>query len=127
MLEQLKNLGGLGGLPGLMAKAKEVQARVQQMQDDLGRRRTTADAGAGIVEATVNGKLELVGLKIDRARLGTPGAAKLELADADVEMLEDLVVAAVAAAQAKSADAAKQEMAKVAADLGLPPGMLPGA
>ena len=126
MLDNLKNLGGLGDLGGLMAKAKEVQAKMEAMQDELARTRTTADAGAGIVEATVNGKMELVKVRIDRSRLGTPGAEKLELADADVEMLEDLLVAAVAAAQAKAADLAKAEMAKMAGDLGLPPGMLPG-
>lgn len=126
MLDNLKNLGGLGDLGGLMAKAKEVQAKMGAMQDELARKRTTADAGAGIVEATVNGKMELVKVRIDRSRLGTPGAEKLELADADVEMLEDLLVAAVAAAQAKAADLARAEMAKMAGDLGLPPGMLPG-
>ena len=127
MLDNLKNLGGLGNLGGLMAKAKEMQAKMEQMQADLASKRATADAGAGIVEATVNGKLELVKVRIDRGRLGTPGAEKLELSGEDVEMLEDLLVAAVAAAQAKAADLAKAEMAKMAGDLGLPPGMLPGA
>ena len=118
MLDQLKGLGDLGGL---MQKAQELQEQMRRMQEELAKRRTTADAGAGIVEATVNGRLELVKLRIDRDRLGTGNFEQ-----ADVEMLEDLIVAAVAAAQGKAGEAAKEEMGKMAGGLGLPPGMLPG-
>ena len=121
MLDQLKGLGGLGDLGGLMQKAQELQEQMRRMQEELAKRRTTADAGAGIVEATVNGRLELVKLRIDRDRLGTGNFEQ-----ADVEMLEDLIVAAVAAAQSKAGEAAKEEMGKMAGGLGLPPGMLPG-
>ncbi|MGF1633659.1 MAG: YbaB/EbfC family nucleoid-associated protein [Phycisphaerae bacterium] len=124
MFDFMKNLGNL---PQLMQQAREAQEKLHTIQEELARKRVTADAGAGMVEATCNGRLELVGLKIDRSRLGTTQDGKTQLAEADVEMLEDLVVAAVAAAQAKAADLARDEMAKAAEGMGLPPGMLPGA
>ena len=114
MFDALKNLGNL---PGLMAKAREMQDRMKSMQEELARKTVTADAGAGAVEATCNGKLELVRIKIARERFPDPG---------DTEMLEDLIVAAVHAAQGKAADLAKSEMQRVASEMGLPPGMLPG-
>ena len=112
MFDALKNLGNL---PGLMAKAREMQERMKSMQDELARRQVTGDAGGGMVEATVNGRLELVRLKIDKGRVDT----------GDTEMLEDLVVAAVNAAQAKAAEMMRTEMQKVAGEMGLPPGMMP--
>jgi len=108
-------LKGLGNLPGLMAKAREMQDKMKAMQEDLARRQVTADAAGGMVEATVNGRLELVKLRIDKT--------KIDLTD--TEMLEDVIVAAVAAAQNKASDTAKEEMQKMAAEMGLPPGMLP--
>ena len=113
MFDALKNLGSL---PGIMAKAREMQDRMKAMQDELAHKTVTADAGGGAVNATCNGRLELVRLKVEKDRLPDPN---------DTEMLEDLVVAAVRAAQAKAADMAKGEMQRVASEMGLPPGMLP--
>ena len=113
MFDALKNLGNL---PGLMAKAREMQDRMTAMQDELGRKTVSADAGGGIVEATCNGRRELVRVRIDKTRFDVN----------DTEMLEDLIVAAVHAAQEKAADLAKSEMQRVAAEMGVPPGMLPG-
>lgn len=112
MFDGLKNLGNL---PGLMAKAKEMQDKLKSMQEDLGRKQVIAEAGGGMVQATVNGRMELVKLKIDKARIDPN----------DTEMLEDVIVAAVAAAQNKAGDAVKAEMQRMTDDLGLPPGMLP--
>jgi hypothetical protein len=109
-------LKGLGNLPGLMAKAREMQEKMQQMQETLAKRQVTADAAGGMVQATVNGRLELVKLKIDKTRIDPN----------DTDMLEDVIVAAVAAAQHKAAETAQDEMQKMATDMGIPPGMLPG-
>jgi len=109
-------LKGLGNLPGLMAKAREMQDKMKTMQEDLAKQQVTSDAGGGMVQATCNGRLELVKLRIDKSKIDPN----------DTEMLEDVIVAAVAAAQAKAADAAKEQMQKMAQDMGLPPGMLPG-
>lgn len=116
MFDNLKNVAGL---PGMLAKAKEMQAKMQEVQGKLGDLRAEADAGGGMVTATCNGKLELVRLKIDPTRLD-PAKARPE----DLEMLEDLVVAAVAAAQQKAARLSRDEMTKVAEEAGLPPGLM---
>jgi DNA-binding protein YbaB len=68
-----------------------------------------------MVTAIVNGRMELMRVRIDRGKVDLN----------DVEMLEDLIVAAVHAAQLKAAEHSKNEMARMAGDLGLPPGMLP--
>jgi DNA-binding YbaB/EbfC family protein len=101
-------LGGLGNLTGLLKQAKEMKAQMEQLQSELTNRTFTADAGAGLVTATVNGKGELTDIKID------PKAAE------DVEMLEDLIKAAVGAAGETARNAVAQEMAKVTGGLNLP-------
>jgi DNA-binding YbaB/EbfC family protein len=112
MFDAFKNLGGLGDL---MAKAKQMQEQMKTLQEELGRKQVTADAGGGMVQATVNGRLELVKLKIDKDKIDP----------SDTEMLEDVIVAAVHGAQAKAAEMMQAEMKKAAGDMGLPPGMLP--
>lgn len=99
-----------------MAKAREMQEKMRAMQEELGRRQVSADAGGGMVTAIVNGRLEVVKVRIDQTKVDVN----------DTEMLEDLIVAAINAAQVKAADMMKQEMQKAAGDMGLPPGMLPG-
>lgn len=112
MFDALKNLGDLSGL---MQKAQEMQQKMQTMQEDLARQTVTADAGGGMVQATVNGRLELTKLHIDKAKIDMN----------DSELLEDVIIAAVRGAQAKAADMAKAHMQKAAGEMGLPPGMLP--
>jgi DNA-binding YbaB/EbfC family protein len=112
MFDAFKNIGNLGSL---MTRAKEMQEKMKAMQDELAKRQISADAGAGMVTATVNGRLELVKLRIDKTKVDP----------ADTDMLEDLTVAAVSAAQAKAAQMMATEMGKLAGEMGLPPGMLP--
>jgi nucleoid-associated protein EbfC len=111
MFDAFKNLGNL---PGLMQKAREMQEKMKTMQDELARKQVSADAGGGMVTATVNGRLEVVKIRIDRE--------KIEVNDTD--MLEDVTV--IAAAQRKAADMMREEMSKMAGEMGLPPGSLPG-
>ena len=113
MFDQLKNLGNLGGI---MAKAREMQEKMKTFQDSLGDKRYESDAAGGAVVATVNGRFELVKIRIDKTKIDP----------ADTELLEDVTVAAVVSAQAKAAAAVQGEMAKMQSDLGLPPGMIPG-
>ena len=79
--------GGFGGMSQsqMMKQAQKMQQEFQRMQQELEAKEFTAKAGGGAVTATVNGRRELTKLKID------PDAVDPE----DVEMLEDLVVAAV--------------------------------
>jgi nucleoid-associated protein EbfC len=100
VFDVMKNLGSIAGL---LSQAGKMREKMQAMQDNLARKEITADA-----------KLELISLKIDRA--------KLDLADSN--NLEDLIVAAVRAAQSQAAEMMKQELQKAAAEAGLPPGLL---
>ena len=69
-----------------------------------------------MVQATVNGKMELVKLRIDKSKVDVN----------DIELLEDVIIAAVSAAQNKAAETMREEMQKRVGDMGLPPGLLPG-
>jgi DNA-binding YbaB/EbfC family protein len=91
-----------------------MQDQMKQMQEELAKKQVTADAGGGMVQATVNGRLELVKLHIDKSKVDV----------SDTELLEDLVVAAVHGAQSRAAEMMKAEMQKMTGDLGLPPGLL---
>ena len=113
MFDGLKNLGALRDI---MGKAQEMQQNMQRMQEEMARKQISADAGGGMVTATVNGRLEIISVKIDKSRVDVN----------DTEMLEDLIVAAIRAAQTKSAQEMQAEMSKMTAGMGLPPGMLPG-
>jgi DNA-binding YbaB/EbfC family protein len=112
MFDALKSLGNPFEL---MKKAREMQDRMQQVQDDLAKRQISADAGGGMVTATVNGKLELIKVQIDKSKIDP----------SNTEMLEDVIVAAVSAAQVKASGMMQEEMQKMAAEAGLPPGLLP--
>ncbi len=104
------NLGGLGNLAGIFKQAKEMQSKMAAMQEAMASARFEAASGAGAVTATVNGRMELVDLKI------RPDTAK----SGDVELMEDLVKSAVSAAQRKANDGIKEEMQKVTGGLNLP-------
>ncbi|HEV7298806.1 MAG TPA: YbaB/EbfC family nucleoid-associated protein [Tepidisphaeraceae bacterium] len=99
----------------MMQKAQEMKVKMEQVQAELERKQITADA-AGIARATVNGKLELISIKIDKTKFDVN----------DTDLLEDAIVAAVTAAQKRAQQFMKDQMQTVASDMGLPPGMLPG-
>ena len=112
MFDALKNLGNIGEM---LKQARQMQEKMAAIQEDLARKQVTADAGAGMVEATVNGKQELVKLKIDKQKIDVN----------DTDMLEEMIVSAVQSAQVKASAMAKEEMQKAMGDMGLPPGLLP--
>jgi DNA-binding YbaB/EbfC family protein len=99
---------GLGNLVGVLKSAKEMQTKLAAVQSELASKRFTADSGAGVVRATVDGHGALVDLKIDPAAV------------ADVELLEDLIKAAVGAAVKKSREQMQDELAKLTGGLNLP-------
>ncbi|HHS51056.1 MAG TPA: YbaB/EbfC family nucleoid-associated protein [candidate division Zixibacteria bacterium] len=90
-----------------MQKLQEDMARVQE---ELAEREVSHSAGGGVVMATVNGRQELVDIKID------PDSIDPE----DLEMLEDMIIAAVNGALTESLKMAQEEMAKVAGLGGIP-------
>ncbi len=113
MFDALKNLGNLGDM---MKMAQEMQSKMAQMQEEMARRQITAEAAGGLVTATVNGKMQLVNLKIDKTKGDTT----------DLEFLEDVIVAAVSAAQTQAGEQLQAEMSKLTGGLNLPPGLLGG-
>lgn len=86
----------------MMGKMKEVQAKMKEAQDKLVDLQVSAESGAGLVKATVNGKKQLVHLDIDNDLL------KPE----DVDMLKDLIIAAVNKAIEEVDVKAKEELKK---------------
>src|SRR3954467_3478417 len=101
MFDNLKNLANL---PAMLAKAREMQDKMKAMQEELAQKQVSADAGAGAVTAIVNGRLELIALRIDKEKL----------VDAtDLEMIEDLTVSAVNAAHQKASEMMQAEMSKL--------------
>jgi hypothetical protein len=102
----MKNLGNL------MKQAQQMQAKMAEMQEKLGAMEIAGAAGGGMVNATVNGKGEVKRIKIDKS-IVDPN---------DVEMLEDLIVAAINDARGKVEAHAAAEMEKLTGGLGLPGG-----
>lgn len=99
--------GYRGGMPGgnanMMKQAQKMQADFLKMQEELENSEFTAAAGGGAVKATMLGTRHLKSIEID------PSAVDPE----DVEMLQDMIVAAVNEAIAKSEDATNQAMSKL--------------
>ncbi len=100
-------------LSQMMKQAQEMQGKMADMQNRLSEMEVSGESGAGMVTATMNGKGELRRLKID------PGLVD----PADVEVLEDLVVAAVGDAKTKVEAMVQEETSKLMGGLKLPPGM----
>jgi DNA-binding YbaB/EbfC family protein len=100
-------------LAGLMKQAQQMQSKMEEMQAKLASLELVGEAGAGLVQVTLNGKGELRKVRID-PKLADP---------AETEMLEDLIVAAHRDAKSKIDAASAEEMQKVTGGMQLPPGM----
>jgi len=98
---------------GMMKQAQELQTRMGEMQAEMERARVEGQSGGGLVLLTLNGKGELAGVKID-ASLAKPE---------EVEILEDLIVAAHADAKAKVERLLQEKMQSLTGGLPLPPGL----
>ena len=107
--------GGFRGMPGgmnqaaMMKQAQKMQQEMMRMQQELENTNYTAAAGGGMVKAVVNGKHELVDLQIN------PEAVDPD----DVEMLQDMVIAAVNEAMRTADAAAQNNMSKLTGGLNL--------
>jgi DNA-binding YbaB/EbfC family protein len=99
-----KNMGNL------MKQAQKVQQQMMKLQEELNAREVSAQAGGGMVEAVVNGKGELLRLRLEK-EVVTPD---------DTEMLVDLIVAAVGEAQRRAQEMVQSEMGKLTGGLNLP-------
>ena len=104
-----------GDMGKMMRQAREMQTKLQTIQEELGKRECTGTAGGGLVRVTLNGRNELVSVRIDPQTAG------------DAELLEDLVAAAFRDAQRQvqeiSQQVAQREMGALGGLLGKLPGL----
>jgi len=99
-----------GGIGNIMKQAQQMQRRMAELQEELESKQVEASSGGGMVTAVVSGKQQLLDLKID------PTAVDPE----DVEMLQDLVTAAVNEAITQSQHMAQEEMGKLTGGMNIP-------
>lgn len=98
------------GLGDMMKQVQKMQAKMEEVQKELENKRVEGTSGGGMVKVIANGKQEILEIKID------PEVVNKE----DVEMLEDLVLAAVNQAREKSVEVQNDEMAKLTGGLKIP-------
>jgi len=99
-----------GGMAQMMKQAQKLQAKMMKMQEELADKTVDATAGGGMVRVTANGKQQIVSIDIEK-----------EVVDPeDIEMLQDLVMAAVNDALAKSQEMVSGEMGKVTGGMNIP-------
>jgi DNA-binding YbaB/EbfC family protein len=101
---------GTMNLNKLMKQAQEMQQKIAKLQEELAHKEVEGTSGGGMVRVKMNGRQEVMNVQIDPQ----------VFADADKEMLEDLVTAAFNEARRVSLDLAKEEMSKLTGGLPVP-------
>ena len=102
-------MGMPGNMNNLMKQAQKMQRQMEENQKALEEKEFTATAGGGAVEVTISGKKEVTKVKISEDAVDPD----------DVEMLEDLIMAAVNEAMKKAEDASAESMSKMTGGMGL--------
>ena len=102
--------GGMGNMSQMLKQAQVMQAKMMQAQEELKQARVEGSAGGGMVSATVNGQGELVSVKL------TPEVVNPD----DIEMLEDLILAAVSDAANKAREMMESRMGALTGGMKLP-------
>jgi DNA-binding YbaB/EbfC family protein len=101
---------GMPNMGNLLKKAQELQEKMAKLQEELGEKTVEASSGGGMVSVVANGKQEIVSIKIDP-----------EVVDAhDVEMLEDLVLAAINDALYQAKQLMSEEMSQLTGGVKIP-------
>jgi len=101
-------------LSNIMKQAQQMQEKVKKLQEEAAGKKVEASSGGGMVVVVANGRQEVLSIKIDPSVVDPK----------DIEMLQDLVSAAVNEAIRKSHELMKEEMGRLTAGMGLPPGLL---
>jgi DNA-binding YbaB/EbfC family protein len=94
----------------IMKQAKKMQERMMELQEELALKTVEATAGGGMVAVTVNGKFEILSLRIEKEVVNPD----------DVEMLQDLIIAAVNEGIRKAQEMSASEMAKITGGMQIP-------
>ncbi len=106
---------GRGGLGDMMKQVQKMQAKMEEMQAELETKEVEGTSGGGMVKVVVNGKSDVISLTID------PEVVDPE----DVEMLQDLIVAAINQAREKAQELQAEQMSAVTGGLSIPGMKLP--
>jgi hypothetical protein len=101
---------GKGGLGNMMKQVQQMQAKMEAMQAELEQAEVEASAGGGMVKVVVNGKADIKSLTID------PEAVDPD----DVEMLQDLIIAALNQAKEKANELQQEQMSGITGGLNIP-------
>ncbi|HVY56155.1 MAG TPA: YbaB/EbfC family nucleoid-associated protein [Thermodesulfobacteriota bacterium] len=105
---------GGGNIKNLLKQANKMKEQMEKLQAEAGEKTVEASAGGGMVTVVAKAKGEIVSIRIE------PEIVK----DNDIEMLQDLVTAAVNDALSRGQDLMREEVAKLAGGLGIPPGLI---
>ncbi len=98
------------GLGNLMRQAQQLQAKMMQVQEEMATRTAEATSGGGMVTVVANGRQELVSIKVEKEVVNHE----------DVEMLQDLILAAVNEALKKAREMVSEEMKKLTGGMNIP-------
>ncbi len=98
------------GLGGILKQAQQMHSKIAQLQEEMAGKTVEASSGGGMVNVVINGKQEIISIRID------PEVVSRD----DVEMLQDLIAAAVNEAIRKSQEMMTEEMKKVTGGLNIP-------
>lgn len=102
--------GGAPSMNNMMKQVKKMQEQMEKAQSEIEEKEFSSSAGGGVVEATVNGKKEVISVKIN------PDVVDPE----DVEMLEDLIMVAINDAMTKAANYNEETMGKLTGGINIP-------
>ena len=109
-MAKFQGFPGGGNMNNMMKQMQKLQKQMEGVRDNLKEETTSFTSGGGAVEATVNGQKELLSIRLDK-----------DVVDPDdVEMLEDLIVAAVNGALKESDEKAAKQMGKLTGGLNIP-------
>ena len=100
------------GFGDMMKQAQQMQENLKKVQDDIARMEVTGESGAGLVKVIMTGRHDLKSVKIDKS-----------LINEDIEMLEDLLAAAVNNANQRVETTTQEKMSEFTSGLNLPPGI----
>lgn len=98
------------GFGEIMRQAQKLQSKIAQIQEEMAQKTVEASVGGGMVKAVANGRQELLSIKIDPEIIESQ----------DIEILEDLIVAAINDVMKKSRELVSQEITKISGGLRIP-------
>lgn len=100
------------GLGNIMKQAQQMQENLKKVQDEIAKAEISGESGAGLVKIIMTGKHDVKKVEIDTSLIGE-----------DIEMLEDLIAAAVNDANRRVENMTQEKMSEFSSGLNLPPGM----